>query len=605
MRFVAQTSKSAEAQLDNAPDGNLSTAQTPRQAYGVRGARPRFCGRLQTNAQDRSESGGKPPALHTLREVVSVWATLRDAVNRWVIFGLLALTACTASHPRADLVIINGHEPESLDPAIGSTVEDGRVGTALFEGLTRNDPFTGLAIPSLAESWDISRDGRVYTFHIRRGLHWSTGEPIDANDVLYSWQRVLDPRTASKYAGQLFYVKNAQEFCEGKLKDSAQIGIRVPDPNTFVVELNAATAFFLDLCTLETLAVVPHQAIEKYGDDWVRHLPVPSSGPYELVTWRLNDRIRVRKNPHYWDAANTKADTVDFLPVAMPSTALNLYDTGAADIIWDKDLIPGELLDVLRTKPDYHSFIQLASYFLRYNVTQPPFNDVRVRKALALAIDKKRIIEKITRGGEKPASHIVPDGTAHYDPAEGLGYDPDEARKLLAQAGYPGGKGFPSFNYLLDSGGGANQHAQIAVEIQNMWERELGIHVELRQMEKKIYVDAQDRLDYNVSRSSWIGDYNDPDTFLDLFRSFDGNNRTGWKNGRYDKMMEEADSEPDLKKRADLLKEAETLLVRDEVPIVPIYFYEGLTLYNPTKVKGIHQNILDIHPLNAIWKESP
>jgi oligopeptide transport system substrate-binding protein len=531
--------------------------------------------------------------------------------SRALPFALVSLlfaalgSGCTASSPRADLVVINGHEPESLDPAIGSTVEDSRVGAALFEGFVRNDPVTSTAIPSLAERWDISQDGRIYTFHLRTNLQWSTGEPIDANDFVYSWRRVLDPSTGAKYASQLFYLTNAQDFNEGKLKDPEKVGIHAVDPNTARVELNAPTAFFLDLATLSTLAIVPRFAIEKYGDAWVRHQPVPTSGAYTLETWRLNDRIRVRKNPRYWDAANTKLETVDFLPIAMPSTALNLYDTGEADIIWDKDLMPGELLDVLRTKPDYHSFIQLASYFLRYNVTQPPFTDVRVRKALALAIDKKRIIEKILRGGEKPASHIVPDGTAHYEPTEGLGYNPDAARKLLAEAGYPGGKGFPNFNYLLDSGGGANQHAQIAVEIQNMWEHELGIHVELRQMEKKIYVDAQDRLDYNVSRSSWIGDYNDPDTFLGLFRSFDGNNRTGWKNKRYDKLMEDADNEPDLKKRADLLKQAETLLVRDEVPIVPIYFYEGLSFYNPAKVKGIHHNILDIHPLNSIWVTKP
>ncbi|MGZ4988516.1 MAG: peptide ABC transporter substrate-binding protein, partial [Limisphaerales bacterium] len=518
------------------------------------------------------------------------------------LLSLLVAVGCTVSYPRADLVIINGHEPESLDPAIGSTIEDSRVGAALFEGFVRNDPVTSAAIPSLAERWDISPDGRVYTFHLRTNLQWSTGEPIDANDFVYSWRRVLDPRTGAKYASQLFYVKNAQEFTDGKLKDPEKVGIRALDPNTVQVELNQPTAFFLDLITLPTFAIVPRFAIEKYGDAWVRHQPVPSSGAYILETWRLNDRIRVRKNPRYWDAANTKLETADFLPVAMPSTALNLYDTGEADIIWDKDLIPAELLDALSSRPDYHSYTQLASYFLRYNVTQPPFKDVRVRKALALAIDKKRIAEKILRNGEKPASRIVPDGVAHYEPTEGLGYNPDEARKLLAAAGYPGGKGFPNFNYLLDSGGGANVHSQIAVEIQNMWERELGIHVELRQMEKKIYVDAQDRLDYNVSRSSWIGDYNDPDTFLGLFRSFDGNNRTGWKNARYDKLMDDADSEPDLKKRAELLKQAETLLVRDELPIVPIYFYVGLTFYNPAKVQGIHQNILDMHPLNTIWK---
>jgi oligopeptide transport system substrate-binding protein len=531
---------------------------------------------------------------------------MRFLAQTWAaaLLSLLLAVGCTVSYPRADLVIINGHEPESLDPAIGSTVEDSRVGAALFEGFVRNDPVTAAAVPSLAERWEISADGRVYTFHLRTNLQWSTGEPIHADDFVYSWRRVLDPQTGAKYASQLFYVKNAQDFNDGKLKDPEKVGIHALDANTVRVELNAPTAFFLDLITLPTFSVVPRFAIEKYGDAWVRHQPVPSSGAYTLEAWRLNDRIRVRKNPLYWDAANTKLETADFLPVAMPSTALNLYDTGEADIIWDKDLIPAELIDALRTRPDFHSYTYPASYFLRYNVTQPPFNDVRIRKALALAIDKKRIVEKILRAGEKPASHLVPDGTANYEPTEGLGYNPDEARKLLAEAGYPGGKGFPNFNYLLDSGGGANVHSQIAVEIQNMWERGLGIHVELRQMEKKIYVDAQDRLDYNVSRSSWIGDYNDPDTFLGLFRSFDGNNRTGWKSARYDKLIEDADNQPDVTKRTQLLKQAETLLVRDEVPIVPIYFYVGLSFYNPAKTKGIHPNILDVHPLNSISKTS-
>ncbi|MDB6056375.1 MAG: oligopeptide transport system substrate-binding protein, partial [Verrucomicrobiales bacterium] len=493
---------------------------------------------------------------------------MRFEAQTWTaaLLSLVVAAGCTVSDPRADLVVINGHEPESLDPAIGSTVEDSRVGAALFEGFVRNDPVTAAAIPSLAERWDISPDGRVYTFHLRTNVQWSTGEPIHADDFVYSWRRVLDPKTGAKYAGQLFYVKNAQDFNEGKLTDPEKLGIHALDSNTVRVELNAPTAFFLDLITLPTFAIVPRFAIEKYGDAWVRHQPVPTSGAYTLETWRLNDRIRVRKNLRYWDAANTKLNSVDFLPVAMPSTALNLYDTGEADVIWDKDLIPAELQDALRDRPDYHTFNYLASYFLRYNVTQPPFKDVRVRKALAMAIDKKRIVEKITRAGEQPATHLVPNGVAHYDPADGVGYDPDAGRKLLAEAGYPSGKGFPTFNYLLDSGGGANVHSQIAVEIQNMWERELGIHVELRQMEKKIYVDAQDRLDYNVSRSTWIGDYNDPNTFLDLFRSFDGNNRTGWKNARYDQLMNDAGNEPDMKKRTALLTQAETILDLDDVP---------------------------------------
>ncbi len=517
------------------------------------------------------------------------------------LLTLLLLASCSVSEPRADLVIINGHEPESIDPAIGSTQEDIRVGQALFEGLTRNDPITGWAIPSLAERWDISADGKVYTFHLRDNNRWSTGEPIAAEDFVYSWQRVLDPLTAAKYASQLFYIKNGAEYNSGKTNASA-IGIHALDSRTLKVELNSPTAFFLDLCTLSTLAVVQRKAIEKYGDQWVRHYPVPSSGAYKLVAWRLNDKIRMRKNPYYWDAANTKTDVIDWLPVSMPSTALNLYDTGEADIIWDKDIIPAELHDVLKHRPDYHTFPYLASYFLRINVTKPPFTDVRVRQALALSVDKKRICERIIRSGEEPADHLVPSGTPNYTSPPGLGYDPKEARRLLAEAGFPGGQGFPQFNYLIDSGSGNNNHAQIAVELQHMWEAELGIHVEIRQMEKKIYVTAQTSLDYNVSRSSWVGDYNDPNTFLDLFRSDNGNNRTGWKNARYDELMHLADYEPDVKKRAVFLSQAETLLIKDELPIIPLFYYIGFNYYNPARIKGIHPNVLDAHPVNDIWK---
>ncbi len=567
-------------------------------------------GRLNETAQSRfAASPVRPLNQDGVRTFLS--AAVWPAKSAWkfphrflpliCFLFLFLLASCSVTEQRADLVIINGHEPESLDPAIGSTQEDIRVGQALFEGVTRNDPVTGWAIPSLAEKWDISPDGKVYTFHLRDNNRWSTGEPITSADFVYSWRRVLDPLTAAKYASQLFYVKNAAEYNSGKTNVEA-LGVQAVDARTFWVELNSPTAFFLDLCTLPTLAVVPRAAIEKYGDQWVRHYPVPSSGAYKLEAWRLNDKIRMRKNPYYWDAANTKTELVDWLPISMPSTALNLYDTGIADIIWDKDIIPEELMDELKRRPDYHTFNYFASYFARINVTKAPFTDVRVRRALALALDKKHLIERILRGGEQASDHLVPEGAPNYTPPKGLGYDPVKARQLLAEAGFPGGQGFPTFNYLIDSGSGNNIHSQIAVELQHAWEQELGIHMEIRQMEKKIYVAAQNSLDYNVSRSSWVGDYNDPNTFLDLFRSDNGNNRTGWKNARYDDLMHQADFEPDVKKRAADLEEAETLLVADEIPIIPLYIYVGFNYYNPTKIKGIYPNVLDQHPVNDIWK---
>jgi oligopeptide transport system substrate-binding protein len=257
-------------------------------------------------------------------------------------------------------------------------------------------------------------------------------------------------------------------------------------------------------------------------------------------------------------------------------------------------------MDLLRHRTDCHIFDYLGTYFYRYNVTRKPFDDVRVRKALALAVDKERIVEKITRAGEKVASHLTPKGTPNYEPPEGLGYDPEQARRLLAEAGYPEGKGFPTVRYLSNS---AQLHEQIAVELQAMWRKELGINMELRQVEWKVYLADQSLLNYDLSRSSWIGDYNDPNTFLDMFMSNNGNNRTGWKNEQYDQLVRQGNLQTDPKKREKFLQEAERLLVREALPIVPLYFYVGVNFFDPQKIEGLHQNILDDHPINAIRKK--
>ncbi len=478
-----------------------------------------------------------------------------------------------------------------------------RIVSALFEGLTRLDPQTAHPLPGMAANWDISPDGRIYTFHLRTNLVWSTGEPITSADVVYSWIRALDPATASEYAGQLFYLKNAEDFNSGKIKDPAQVGVHALDPLTVRVELTNPTAFFLDLCAFQTLMVVPRQTIEKYGDNWLMAKPLPSSGSYEMMFWRINDKIRVRKNPRYWDAANTRTELVDFLPLGSPITALNLYETGGVDLVWDKDLVPNELLDVLMQRPDFHSYTILGTYFIRCNTTKKPFNDARVRQALGYAINRERITKKITRAGELPATHFTPPNIGHYHAPVGLGYDPDKARKLLAEAGYPGGKGFPRFTYMFNAsaGGGGLIHAKVGVELQQMFHDELGIEMELRQVEWKVYLANENKLDYDTTRASWIGDYNDPDTFLNMFVTDGGNNRTGWGNPHYDDLIRSSDQENDPAKREKMLQEAETILIH-EGPVVPLFWYVGFNYYDPKKVHGIYRNILDNHPLNAIWK---
>jgi oligopeptide transport system substrate-binding protein len=516
----------------------------------------------------------------------------------------LFLAACSPAEPRADLTILNGAEPESLDPGLVTGQPELRICSALFEGLTRYDPRTGEPIPGLAERWDISRDLKTYTFHLRSNAVWSTGAPITAHDFVQSWRRVLDPASGAEYAGQLFFVKNAEAFNTGQIKDPAQVGMRALDDRTLAVELETPVPFFLSLCAFATLAVVPVEHIAQHGDRWLKVPPVPTSGPYTLDRWRVNDKVRLRRNPRYWDDANTRNTLVDLLPVTSPNTALNLYFTGAADIIWDKTLVPVELLDALRQRPDFHTFDYIGSYFIRFNVTKPPFDDVRVRQALTMAVDKQRLVTRITRGGEKTATHHTPPGVAGYTPPEGLPYDPERARRLLAAAGFPGGRGFPRFTYLFNSGagGGARTDEKIAVELQAMWKQELGIDAELRSQEWKVYLATQRQLDYDTCRSSWIGDYNDANTFLDMFMSNNGNNRTGWKSARYDALVRRANEQADPRERERLLQQAEVLLLREDTVIAPLYFYTGFFAYDPQRIEGIYANVIDQHPIQAIRK---
>lgn len=515
--------------------------------------------------------------------------------------ALLCLLICSCRPlPPADLTVLNGADPGSLDPMLVSGIEELRAVLPLFEGLTRPDPANGDALPAIAERWTISPDRRVYSFQIRSNALWSTGEPIRAGDVLYSWRRVLEPTNACQYASLLFPVHGAEAYLMGRTGDFSTVGIRCPDAMTLEVTLEHPCPWFLDLCAFQTLAVVPRGAIERNGDQWIMRQP-PFSGSYTLDFWRLNDRVRLRRNERHWDAANTRCAIVDLLSVSLPATALNLYVAGQADVIWDKPLVPAELLPELEGRPDYHTFPMLGSYFVRLNVTRPALADARIRRAFSLAVDRDRLVRRLAPACQ-PAGNLVPTGTANHGSGSGIRRDPELARRLMAEAGFPGGAGFPKLSYLCDSsgGGGARLHERVAVELQSMWREELGVDVEIRQMEKQTYLVAQRQLDYDFSRSSWIGDYNDPNTFLDLFTSANGNNRTGWSHAEYDRLLAESQAATDPARRRELLGRAESVLVAEETPVIPLWFEAGFTLYDPRKWAGIHGNLLDVHPLNAI-----
>ena len=536
-------------------------------------------------------------------------AKSRPIVTRLALHLSLALTvaffsACERAMDRAELVVLNGAEPETIDPALLTGQPDGRVAYTLFEGLTSFD-VTGTPQPGVAERWELSPDARTYTFHLRNNAKWSNGDAVTSVDFVRSWERTLKPETASEYAGQLYYIHNAKPFNEGAVKDFREVGVRAPDPFTLIVTLDNPTPFFIDLTAFSTLLPVHMPSViecEKRGEIFMKPGKCIGNGAFVLKEWRIFDRIRVEKNPHYWNAANIKMQSVDIIPSGKPMTAFNFYATGLADVMMDKGLAPTPLLNELKKRADYHAAPFLGNYFMRYNVTRKPFTDVRVRLALSLAIDKVLITEKITRAGEVPADSFTPPNTAGYYPPPGLKRDVARAKQLLADAGFPDGKGFPIIYYLYK--GDSDLDRDIAVELQGMWRDSLGINVQLQQKEWKVYLAALTSLDYDLCRSSWVGDYKDANTFLGCFVTGDGNNRTGWSNKRFDECIAAAGAELDREKRFGIFREAEKLLVVDEVAICPLYYYVGIQFYDADRLGGIEANLTDEHPIKSMyWKK--
>jgi oligopeptide transport system substrate-binding protein len=490
---------------------------------------------------------------------------------------------------QADLTLCNGDEPQSLDPAIITGQLEGRIALALFEGLTTRDA-KGDIIPGMAQSWEHSPDGLTYTFHLRPGIAWSNGDPVTAYDFLNSWERTLNPITASAYSYQLYYLVNGEAYGTGKLTDFSQVGVKAPDDHTLVITLAHPTAYFLELTSFQTLCPVHLPTVKKYGDAWTKPGNMVSNGPYVLKRWRLNDYILLEANPHYWRPV--PIHRIKVLPTNNATACFNLFYSKKADLILDSRSIPAALVQDIKNQPYFHANPFGATSFIRFNVKRKPFDDVRVRQALALALDKEDIVTKITRAGEPVANTLVPPGSAGYNPPQGLSYNPAKARQLLAEAGYPNGQGFPDVELLYAKRGTSEQ---VATEIQALWQRDLGINIHLRAQEWKVFLNTQELIDYDLSISGWIGDYNDPQTFLDMFVTDGGNNQTGWSDPQYDQMLATSENTADPAQRMQILHDMEKILVEDQVPIVPINFWVGMSLYDPNKLAGFEPNFVDDH----------
>jgi oligopeptide transport system substrate-binding protein len=407
-----------------------------------------------------------------------------------------------------------------------------------------------------------------------------------------------DPAAARKAALSLSLpalVFDKVDRCLQVLPDFEKtVGVKA-EGNELVVTLVSRTPFFTDLVAFYPLYPVHPPTIEKFGSpNWTRPENIVSNGPFKLQFRRIRDRIRMVKNEHYWDASNVKLNVIDALAVKGETTSLNMYLNGQID--WSTQM-PVSTIPKLKEKfaDQFRYGPELTTYFYRINVTRPELRDKRVRRALAMAIDKQSICDNVSRAGEQPATSLCPPGMTGYAAPSGAPYDVAQARQLLADAGYPGGRGLPTIEILYND---LDAPRTIAETIQQMWKENLGIDAALRGLEWGVYLDSQHTLDYDTCRAGWVADYSDPNTFLDMFVTGGDNNQTGWSNARYDELIHRAASEPDAARRMSIFQEAETILL-DEQPIIPIYFRVSKNLVQP-RVKGFFHSVNDEHPLKLI-----
>jgi len=517
------------------------------------------------------------------------------------VVAAVAVLAYLTQGPEADLVWTAVGEVTTLDPARMTALQDGRVADALFEGLAVLDPRSLEPRPGVAERWDVSDDGRTYTFHLRADARWSDGRSVTAEDFAYSWRRALDPETAAEYAYMLFPIRGAKAYYKAAAKARneeqkaalwSEVGVRVEGPRRLVVDLERPTAYFLDLAAFSTYLPVRRDVVESWGDNWIFPPHIISNGAYRLTQWRFQSRMRWEKNPYYWNAGTVALEQIEVRVYEEPNTALLAYETGEIDLTTSVPaLAKTPLLEASRAgrRRDVLNVPNLGTYFYRFNCTKGALADPRVRRALALALDRREIVDRAARGGQMPATVLVPPGMAGYESPAGLVESVEEARRLLAEAGYAGGEGLPEFALLVNKGG--ESHVAVAEMVQQQWRDRIGVRTRIEQVEWKVFLDRVHGLDYEIAREGWYGDYVDPNTFLDLFVTGGGNNKTGWSNRRYDALVERAANETDAAARARTLAEAEAILLA-ETPIVPIYFYTTVILVRPGLV-GVEPNLLN------------
>ncbi len=515
--------------------------------------------------------------------------TKKSLVAAGILTALVAGNVATAAvvpagvqlAEKQTLVRNNGSEVQSLDPHKIEGVPESNINRDLFEGLLISD-VDGKPSPGVAEKWE-NKDFKVWTFHLRKDAKWSDGTPVTAQDFVYSWQRLANPKTASPYASYLQYghIVNIDDIIAGK-KPITDLGVKALDDHTFEVTLSEPVPYFYKLLVHSSVSPVPRAAVEKFGEKWTQPANIVTNGAYKLKDWVVNERIVLERNTNYWDNAKTVINQVTYLPISSEVTDVNRYRSGEIDMTYNN--MPIELFQKLKKEipNEVHVDPYLCTYYYEINNQKAPFNDVRVRTALKLALDRDIIVNKVKNQGDLPAYSFTPpytDGAKLVEP-EWFKWSQEkrneEAKKLLAEAGYTAEKPL-TFDLLYNT---SDLHKKLAIAAASIWKKNLGANVKLENQEWKTFLDTRHQGNYDVSRAGWCADYNEPTSFLNMVLSDSSNNTVHYKSPAFDKLIADTLKVTDEAQRSELYSKAEQQLDKDSA-IVPVYYYVNARLVKP------------------------
>ncbi|EPN9381134.1 oligopeptide ABC transporter substrate-binding protein OppA [Cronobacter malonaticus] len=514
--------------------------------------------------------------------------TKKSLVAAGILSALIAGNAMAANVPagvqlaeKQTLVRNNGSEVQSLDPHKIEGVPESNINRDLFEGLLVTD-VEGHPSAGVAEKWE-NKDFKVWTFHLRKDAKWSNGEPVTAQDFVYSWQRLADPKTASPYESYLQYghITNIDDIIAGK-KPATDLGVKAIDDHTLEVTLSEPVPYFYKLLVHSSMSPVPKAVVEKFGEKWTQPANIVSNGAYKLKSWVVNERIVLERNTNYWDNAKTVINEVTYLPISSEVTDVNRYRSGEIDMTYNN--MPIELFQKLKKEipKEVHVDPYLCTYYYEINNQKAPFNDPRVRTALKLGLDRDIIVHKVKNQGDLPAYGYTPpytDGAKFTEPAWFKMTQEQrnaEAKKLLAEAGYTADKPL-TFDLLYNT---SDLHKKLAIAAASIWKKNLGVNVKLENQEWKTFLDTRHQGNFDVARAGWCADYNEPTSFLNTMLSNSSNNTSHYKSDAFDKVMQETLQVSDEAQRSELYNKAEQQLDKDSV-IVPVYYYVNARLVKP------------------------